>query len=134
MEEHISEFPPLRYKKGHRHGPGANVIILSGTGHSLMWPEGQPKMRIDWQPGSLFVPPRDWFHQHFNTGDGPARYLALRTGRTVTKRWYTVDESLKAGGDQIEYEDEDPEIREMFEQELAKKGLVSQMPPRGRKE
>ena len=36
-------------------------------------------------------------------------------------------ESVKTGGDQIEYEDEDPFIREIFEEELAKRGVASRM-------
>ena len=38
-------------------------------------------------------------------------------------------ESTKVGGNQIDYEDEDPEVPEIFERELAKHGLVSKMPP-----
>jgi hypothetical protein len=34
---------------------------------------------------------------------------------------------VKEGGDQIEYEDEDPEIREIYEAELAKEGLTIKM-------
>ena len=37
--------------------------------------------------------------------------------------------SVKEGGNQIEYEDEDPEVREMFEQELSKQGVELKMPP-----
>ena len=32
-----------------------------------------------------------------------------------------------SGGDQIEYEDEDPRIRRMFEEEAGTRGVVSQM-------
>jgi hypothetical protein len=34
---------------------------------------------------------------------------------------------VKLGGDQIEYEDEDPRIRRMFEEEAGTRGVVSQM-------
>jgi len=135
MIAHISEFGVGTYKKAHRHSPGAHIVILSGTGYSLLWLEGQPKKRFDWQRGSLLVPGRMWFHQHFNTGMEPARYLALRwhskkflPGKQFIEGegwWYSV----KEGGHQIEYEDEDPEVREMYEQELAKKGIELRMPP-----
>jgi hypothetical protein len=98
----------------------------------LMWPEGTPPRRFDWREGSIVVPPERWFHQHFNTGATPARYLALRAGgRKYPRPWgsksYAVDESVKSGGDQIEYQDEDPQIRRTFEQELAKNGVACRM-------
>ncbi len=130
MSPHISQFPTGTYKKAHRHGPGANVIIVSGEGYSLMWPEGQPKMKIDWKVGSLFVPPDRWFHQHFNTGREPAKYLALKKSgsrKHVLGKIYGTDEDVKKGGDQIEYRDQDPDIERIFIEELAKKGLKSQM-------
>jgi quercetin dioxygenase-like cupin family protein len=132
MCAHISEFPVGTYKKAHRHGPGSHVIVLTGRGYSLMWPEGEPMQRFEWGPGSLIVPPNRWFHQHFNAGAEPARYLALRWGSRKfygimgegSDRPYT---DVKAGGDQIEYEDEDPTVRRMFEEAVAKVGVRSKM-------
>jgi hypothetical protein len=130
MNSHISQFPVGTYKKGHRHGPGAHVIILSGSGYSLMWPEGEEPQRFEWQPGSLIIPPNMWFHQHFNTSPEPARYLAfkhevvsIRNAQGVPKAWI----SRRVGGDQIDYADERPEVRQMFAQSLADSDLEPRM-------
>ncbi len=135
MGGHISEFPVATYKKAHRHGAGAHVIMLSGKGYELMWPEGQPWVRLDWQTGSLFVPPDRWFHQHFDTSREPARYLALHllSKKHPFGKVFGFDVSIRLGGDQIEYEDEDPRIRRLYEEELAKEGLELRMPPTPRK-
>lgn len=130
MNSHISQFPVGTYKKGHRHGPGAHVIMLTGQGYSLMWPEGEEPRRYDWEVGSMIVPPNLWFHQHFNTGTIPARYLAfkhevvsIRNAQGVPKAWI----SQRVGGDQIDYADETPIVRTLFAEALAKNGLESKM-------
>jgi oxalate decarboxylase/phosphoglucose isomerase-like protein (cupin superfamily) len=131
MTAHISEFAVGLYKKAHRHGPGAHVIILSGKGYSLMWPDGGKKLKFEWKPGTIIVPPEMWWHQHFNTGGNPARYLALRWGSQKYQfQLAQIDELLKdrrEGGNQIEYEDEEPEIRQWFEEALNGSGVESQM-------
>lgn len=131
MESHVSEYPVGTYKKAHRHSPGAHVVILSGQGYTLMWMEDKPMMRIDWKAGSMIVPPGLWFHQHFNTGKEPAKYLALRAGETTKfkgiLKHYQTFKSVKLGGDQIEYEDESPEIRRLFKEELAKANVEWRM-------
>jgi oxalate decarboxylase/phosphoglucose isomerase-like protein (cupin superfamily) len=128
MASHISQFPVGTYKKGHAHGPGAHVIVLSGEGYSLMWPEGEEPKRYDWKPGTLIVPPNAWFHQHFNGGPTPARYLAFkhsspRNAQGVPMSWI----SRRIGGNQIDYADETPAVRAMFADALARHGLRPNM-------
>jgi hypothetical protein len=75
------------------------------------------------------------FHQHFNTNPSPARYLAIACGSQrypllEAKRMHFdkgVDTSLKDGGNQIEYEDQDPRIHHIYLEELAKNGVESKM-------
>jgi oxalate decarboxylase/phosphoglucose isomerase-like protein (cupin superfamily) len=130
MNSHISQFPVGTYKKAHCHGPGAHVIILSGEGYSLMWPEGEEPRQYDWEVGAMIVPPNMWFHQHFNTGQTPARYLAfkhevvsIRNAQGVPKAWI----SRRVGGDQIDYADESQAVRTRFEESLAKHGMKPRM-------
>ncbi len=133
MCAHISEFPVGTYKKAHRHGPGAHVIILSGQGYSVLWPEGEERRRVDWKPGSVVVPPNRWFHQHFNSGAEPARYLALRWNNwrfrffRITEGEGSTYTSVKQGGGQIEFEDEDAAVHQEFEAAMKKVGAGCQM-------
>jgi len=134
MVAHVSEFPVGTYKKAHRHGPGAHVLFLTGKGYSLMWPDGGDIIRVDWKPGGMVVPPLQWWHQHFNAGNTPARYLAIRWGSRkypmhgLAWNQDNVDKDVRAGGDQIEYEDENPQIRRVFEEALRATGATSRMP------
>ena len=130
MNSHISQFPTATYKKAHAHGPGAHVIIMSGSGFSLMGPDMDSLNRYEWSEGAMIVPPNMWFHQHFNTGTTPARYLAfkaegvsIRNAQGVPKAWI----SRRVGGDQVDYADEAPFIRETFAAALTKVGLQPRM-------
>jgi quercetin dioxygenase-like cupin family protein len=145
LQCHVSEFPVGTYKRAHRHGPGSHVLVIGGRGYTLLW-KGTPRfsdsriqMRVDWADGSMFVPPDHWFHQHFNAGGDPARYMASTWiggkyfaeglgGGGRTHRLGTV--SVHKGGNMIDYLEEDPAIRELYEQELKKSGVEIQMPPR----
>lgn len=126
MFAHIGEFPVGEYKKAHKHGPGANVFILSGEGYSLLWDDDMnDKLKIDWGPGSIFAPPALWYHHHFNTGRDPARSFALHYPSIGTLREGGAFDPTKH---EIEYVDEDPEVREVYRAELEKNGLELQMP------
>lgn len=135
MHAHISEFEPGQYKKAHRHICGASVMLLAGEGYTLMWKEGDEddKVRIPWGPYSLFTPPTMWYHQHFNTSPNgeQARYLVFHAptyrmgirgtedGNDAIAPWNSVN--------QIEYYQEDEEVRENFDTELEKKEIENRM-------
>ena len=133
---HVSEFPVGTYKKAHKHGPGANLVLLSGdAGYSLLWTkEDRSDVRkADWKVGSLvIVPSDDCFHQHFNSGTRRARYLALTPGLLGLKAPRAgagegADVSIKEGGRQIEYADEDPAVLDLFEEECLRNGAKPDM-------
>jgi gentisate 1,2-dioxygenase len=138
LHAHISEFGVGSYKKAHRHESGFHIFCVSGHGYTLLWKEGQDPLntvRVDWKPGTLYAPPDDLFHQHFNTADKPSRYLALGFGgvrypvlESKRRAYEGMDKSTEEGGNQIEYEDEDPRIRLLFEEALAKHGVKPNLP------
>jgi len=132
MSAHISEFPVGKYKKAHRHGAGAHIVMLTGSGYSYLWPEGEyaNKRRVEWGRMSMFTPPMQWWHQHFNSGAEPARYLALKPWGFKFKVEDLKDtgEDVKKGGAQIEYEDQNPEIHKIFLGECKKSGAAARMP------
>jgi mannose-6-phosphate isomerase-like protein (cupin superfamily) len=142
MHAHISEMPVGTYKKGHRHGPSFHVMCVTGHGYSLLWFEGQKDfLRVDWKHGTVFPPADQQFHQHFNTSSHPARYLAtavggLRYPLMVTQRHALLGKdgqkqgvslSLKEGGGQIEYEDQDPRIHRIWLEEMKKNNVTPGM-------
>jgi mannose-6-phosphate isomerase-like protein (cupin superfamily) len=134
MGNHISEFPVGTYKKAHRHGPGAHLCLLSGdAGFSLLWTkeDRSDMIKCDWKVGSIVIVPGDGtYHQHFNSGTKRARYMALRSGSggfMAPNQRASADVSIKEGGIQVEYGDEDHEIHEIFERELAKNGAECRM-------
>ena len=136
MHAHISEMPVGTYKKAHRHPADFHVMCVTGKGYSLLWYEGDEDFRrVDWKHGTVFAPPDFMFHQHFNTGPTPARYLAtaygsLRYPFTEAKRkalFGGVSTSVKKGGNQIEYEDQADVIHQMYVEEARKNGVEVKM-------
>jgi quercetin dioxygenase-like cupin family protein len=147
---HISEWPAGIYHKAHYHAAGAVLLVLRSTGYILMWPKelgtrpyqdgrAEQVVRVNWKPGSVYSPPDGWFHQHVNTGPGPARHVALRLGSrknptglhdaSTRDNRDGVTTSLREGGTVIDYEDEDPQIRREFEEALKRNGVPCGMPP-----
>jgi len=135
LHAHVSEMPVGTYKKAHRHGPDVHVYCISGEGYSLFWYEGDKDfIRVDWRHGWVFAPADMMYHQHFNAGGAPVRYLAVGHGSVrypFTQNMWNVyrgiDVDVKDGGKQIEYENQDPRVHQLFIDELAKRGLTPKM-------
>jgi len=145
---HISQWPVGRYHKAHYHGAGAVLFGLRSEGYVLIWSKdlgfqpyasgnGDGVIEIPWGRGSVYSPPSEWFHQHFNTGKEPARHLAIRGGNPFSGAIMgrDVGESnpnltgTDEGGTLLHYENEDPEIRRHYAEVLKAKGIAVEMPP-----
>ena len=71
-------------------------------------------------------------HQHLNSGTRQSRYLALTGGSHGLVKPYggsygTGSKSMNEGGSQIEYEDEERAIHDLFEAELTSVGATCRM-------
>lgn len=135
MHAHLSEMPVGTYKKAHRHGADFHIFQVTGEGYSLLWYEHERDFRrIDWHHGVVYAPPDMMFHQHFNVSAEPARYLAVAFGglrypfsEDKHRTFAGMDVSVKDGGRQIEYHDQDPRIHDLYVDELRKRGLAPRM-------
>jgi len=119
MLAHVSQFPVGRYKKAHRHGPGAHVCMLDSTGYTLMWKNGEPFKKYDWHEGTVISPPAGTWHQHYNTGKEPCKFVALHASTAIQRE--------EGGIEQINFEQEDSQMRELYEEECAKNGVKVDM-------
>ncbi len=116
---------PGAHTKYHRHGPGIHVLTLEGRGYSYMFPEDGEPRRVEWGPGTVFVPPEMWWHAHYNVGPEPWTWMRIGWGTDKPKaggKQY-VYKSRRDGGDQMDFDEEDPAIHAEFEAELARVGV-----------
>src|SRR3990172_2031962 len=75
-----------------------------------------------------------WFHGHYGASKEPLRVLAFLGGFPRRVKgvpgvdWWGLNLDIKQGGHTIEYRDEDPHIRKMFQEQLAKEGADFNIP------
>ena len=136
MHAHCSQIPTGRYKKAHRHAAGTHVHAVDGEGYTLLWYEGDSEFKeFPWKHGFMYTPPFWMFHQHFNTCDHPARYLACSLGSRrypfISLRKKSAEGGgsipIQKGGRQIEFEDQDPRIHRKWLEAIRRTGVESQM-------
>ena len=114
--------PSRRYRAAHRHAAGVTIVgIQEADGFVLMWPEGGDYLVAPWKEGAVFVPPYHWYHMHMNAGPVENRQLRIRAPRPGANP--SADSKRM-----IPFHEQDPWIRQKFEEELAKRGLTSLMP------
>jgi hypothetical protein len=108
-----------------------------------LWDDGQSDFtRVDWTFGTVFPPADGQFHQHFVTSNNPSRYVATGLGGIrypITERTrqmsiaakpgekQKVSRSVKEGGDQIEHEDQDPRIHQIWLDEMRKRNITPKL-------
>ncbi len=146
----ISQYPPGRYSRAHRHGAGAVLVCLRGAGYTFNWHRdlglnpwkdgnGDQVKVIDYVPGGLVAAAPGggaWFHQHFGVaqdyfrvinfmhGPGPHAQQG-EEGETVTSN----NLNLSQGGGSVGYAEEDPYVRERFAEALAAEGIPGSSMP-----
>lgn len=123
LEPHMSEFPTGTYKLGHRHPYEAIIVTLNGKGFTLTGKDSLKEadsVKLDWKAGSVVSPPYFWYHQHFNVGDSKARYLAMTEGDFPKRLGIPLEV------EQIEANQEDPDIKKRFQRAL-QKGAAQQI-------
>ena len=147
----IGEHQTGRYSKAHAHASAAVLICIKGKGYTYTWPsslgttpwqdgKADQVMRQDYEPiGMVTAAPMggDWFHQHFGCSPeglrlmawfGPYTNRSHSKGAPGQKFVYGTGRDIREGGTAIPYDEEDPAIRQEFEENLQKEGLTSQMP------
>ncbi len=129
----------------HYHRPGAVLVGLKGNGYVNLWPKefgihpwqdghANKVVQVQWGPNSIYSPPDGWFHQHMSTGKVPARHVACYGGTYPLSTTRSADGDsvmvpVREGGQLIDYEDEDPEVRRYFIEANAREGVECAMPP-----
>jgi len=119
IELHVSEIPGQAYKKAHRHSSDAFILLLSGEGYSLTWPEGrfEDRVGVNWHEGTIFVPPIYWYHQHLNPGAESARYLAINAPNLVTNLGLRFEDQKEV---------DMPQVKKEFDALVEKSGLTGE--------
>ena len=85
---HVCEIPPKQKSEPQRYLFEQLIYIVKGRGATTVWNDEVRKQTFEWQEGSLFSPPLNAWHQHFNVqGDLSARYVALTDAPLMINRF-----------------------------------------------
>jgi hypothetical protein len=79
VDINVSEMAGKTLKRAHRSTSEATVLMLSGEGYLITWPEGawHRRIRVNWHEGTLMTQPIFWYRQFMNPGNFAARNLTF---------------------------------------------------------
>jgi hypothetical protein len=144
------EYPTGRYSRAHGHTSGAVIICLQGRAYTYNWPlevgtrpwesgQGDQVRRFDYKAGGMVAAAPGggtWFHQHFACSKEKPRFLVFAGGGGIGGRqsgrpgqeYYSANVNIEEGGKSIDFPNEDPMVRKIYREELAKEGVEFTMP------
>jgi hypothetical protein len=126
------------YATAHRHQAGAHVIVIEGAGYALLYFENErdnPR-KVGACPYAVVAPKPNEYHQHFNTGKGDYKMLALRgtslrygAGQRYDPSRTAQSKDRQARAYMIPHAEEDARIREEYWKTLEQNGIDLRLEP-----
>ena len=130
----VVEIPSGVYGTARRQMFGALLFGVSGSGQTQSWDvDVHARSRCAWRPGAVLSLAGMTYHQHFNMGQEPARFLKVEFGSAEfpmlrSRRREYGDRSVYASGaSEIDFSHEAPEIRGEWLSQLARLDVPSRM-------
>ena len=109
------------YGRAERRMFGSLMLGVAGEGMTLSWSEAPDNpAQARWRHGVAFAPEGMMFHQHFNIGNAPARFLSIDLGSVAApmfrprRRAHGDTEVYAAGSAIIELADQDARIEAIW--------------------
>ena len=145
MHAHMSEIPPAMYKKAHRHIDGAHVLsaqrqrvlaaLVSGARKTSNGSTGNTASSFRRRQTSFTsISSRATTHRATSRPASAEcatplteEHRRIALGKPGEKQSLSL--SVKDGGDQIEFTDQDPRIHEIWREEMRKNGIPSDWDP-----
>ena len=130
----VVEMPAGTYGQARRQVYGSLLLGIAGAGMTVSFadPDGA-RERLDWKSGVACAPKGLVFHQHFNVGAAPARFLRIEFGTMdfpimrPRARAYGDASVYASGAAEVPFAEEKPEIRRDWLETLKKAGVQSRM-------
>ncbi len=91
MAGYIAEIDPGQKTAPERHIYEEHIYVVSGSGESVVWQVGGPKVTAKWKRGTLFSIPLNTWHEHINTGTEPVRLIGLSDSPLVIDLFRNLD-------------------------------------------